>query len=235
MLCISSWAAYTKFHRISRDPDNFAELWFVCVCLSYPVWTSPPSAQWKGRRDWWFLGIQCELQLFSGLSDVYPCCLNLWGKRDLDWRHSTVFAWVHILLFILNKNIKKLKKLKWSTLHLSLSKGLSAMLKVQNSKSVDCHYFVFEAVLCGDPGSPGEGFREGNIFSYGSVDKLWDFYMRQNALSLGVQRLQCSGRLPITDLLEAWPAYFDFSRYWSFFFFAWVVAKYKKKVWDDYC
>lgn len=44
--------------------------------------------------------------------------------------------------------------------------------------SLSCYYFtlspnsnccVTEAVLCGDPGSPGGGYREGNIFSYRSV------------------------------------------------------------------
>lgn len=30
-------------------------------------------------------------------------------------------------------------------------------------------FMSFQAVLCGDPGSPGGGFREGNIFSYRSV------------------------------------------------------------------
>ncbi|MEQ2273663.1 CUB and sushi domain-containing protein 1, partial [Xenotaenia resolanae] len=28
-------------------------------------------------------------------------------------------------------------------------------------------------VLCGDPGSPGGGFREGNIFSYGSEVRFY--------------------------------------------------------------
>lgn len=47
----------------------------------------------------------------------------------------------------------------------------------RGTSSHSCHGFlqrldcvcVTEAVLCGDPGSPGGGYREGNIFSYRSV------------------------------------------------------------------
>lgn len=39
----------------------------------------------------------------------------------------------------------------------------------------NCNCCVFQAVLCGDPGSPGGGFREGNIFSYRLVVKYIDY------------------------------------------------------------
>lgn len=46
-----------------------------------------------------------------------------------------------------------------------------------------------EAVLCGDPGSPGGGYREGNIFSYRSVLTYSisdDFYTVTNKLQKDV-------------------------------------------------
>lgn len=58
---------------------------------------------------------------------------------------------------------------------------------------------VTEAVLCGDPGSPGGGYREGNIFSYRSV--FWCHQAPSLLDALVYKQRESGRRLPTATLL----------------------------------
>lgn len=147
-------------------------LWCSWQCIQ----TEPPI---KDANHWWFsLNTMWSFQLSSVVLHL-KCIMERWREVTIPgepvW--ATVVFTATSCPLLLCWPAREMGRGRETFRSVCVSWPTVASCTDRSTSSRSCHGFlqslncvcVTEAVLCGDPGSPGGGYREGNIFSYRSV------------------------------------------------------------------
>lgn len=143
--------------RQQCEPVNHHVVFYVCVCVFISVIQCGPPAQVhhgkvEGTDYSW--GSSVSYGCFHGYQLSTPAVLTCEGNGTWTGDVPQCLRELAVLLF--------------TTLSHARHFFFNFQVSSSHSRS-NCACCLIEAVLCGDPGSPGGGFREGNIFSYRSV------------------------------------------------------------------